>query len=112
MKIEQFRKIAEPFKSTEVYDIFDYKKLQNLIISVTELKPGQNTSGHSHDDSDEVYICLDGYDGQIQVGENLCDFDRDDFIIIPRGSFHKVWNNNEKSTLKFLCIFEKYGDRK
>jgi mannose-6-phosphate isomerase-like protein (cupin superfamily) len=111
MKIEQFRKIAEKFKSNEVYDIFDYKGLQNLMVSVTDLKPMQNTTGHSHDDADEVYVGLEGY-GEIQVADNIFDFNYGDVVVIPRGAFHKVWNKHDTRPLSFICIFEKYGERK
>lgn len=111
MKIKDFKNFAELVRNTEVYQIHDYKGLTNLTVSTTELFAGKSTSGHSHNEADEIYIVLEG-EGMIEINGDKSIFEKGDFFIIPRGAFHKVSNTNESDTLKFLCVFEKYGERK
>ncbi|MFO7872206.1 MAG: cupin domain-containing protein [Candidatus Undinarchaeales archaeon] len=103
--IDTFQEDVECVKSNERYDIHDYKT-DKLIISMTVMKPHQETRGHDHEDVDEVYICTEG-EGKMQVGEEELDFKKGDVITIPLGAFHKVFNPSDKE-LKFLAIFEKY----
>ena len=110
MKIYEYKKKAELIHSTEVYDVFDYRKLQNLSLSLTELHANQKTSGHFHDDADEVYIFISGH-GKIQISEEFLTCEKGDVFIIPRGDFHKVWNESDED-LVFWSIFEKYGKRR
>ena len=102
--IDKFKEAAELVKSSERYEIYDYKT-DHLTISMTVMKPNQETRGHEHEGIDEVYICTAG-EGKIQVGEETFDFKKGDIVTIPSGAFHKVFNTGE--TLEFLAIFEKY----
>ena len=103
--IKDFPKVAELIKSNERYNLYDYK-LDHLVLSMTVLNPEQETRGHSHENIDEIYICIEG-EGKIQVGEEEFDFKPGDMITIPPGDFHKVFNTT-KNKLSFLSIFEKY----
>ncbi|MFA5695884.1 MAG: cupin domain-containing protein [Bacilli bacterium] len=109
MKIDEYKKSALLIRETEVYNVYDYKQLQNLSLSLTELHPDQKTSGHYHDDADEVYIFISGQ-GKLQIAKEFVTCEKGDVFVIPRGAFHKVWNETQED-LKFWSVFEKYGNR-
>ncbi|PIV31838.1 cupin, partial [Candidatus Wolfebacteria bacterium CG02_land_8_20_14_3_00_37_12] len=67
------------------------------------------TTGHSHNDADEVYVFIDG-EGLIERAEQKISVKAGDVILVPAGDFHKVYNKGEK-ILSFWTIFEKYGGR-
>jgi mannose-6-phosphate isomerase-like protein (cupin superfamily) len=77
---------------------------------LTELHGGKETSGHQHDDADEIYTFISGY-GRIELNERSIFCEEGDVFLIPRGTFHKVFNTGYED-LKFWSIFEKYGERK
>jgi mannose-6-phosphate isomerase-like protein (cupin superfamily) len=105
MKLEEFKKKAELTKDNEVYRIYDYK-MERITLSITELKPHQETRGHDHSGVEEVYYFLKGK-GKMQIEKKIIDVEEGDIVPIPDGKFHKVFNPSDKE-LKFFCIFEKY----
>jgi mannose-6-phosphate isomerase-like protein (cupin superfamily) len=107
--VEDFRKVGKIVKQSDVYTVTDVSKLDDLIISKTVLHPGKETSGHSHGEADEVYFFMEGA-GRIQVGREEFTVEKGSIVLIPKGAFHKVFNES-KNDLKFVCVFEKYGDR-
>ena len=108
MKINYFKDTSKLIRSNDIYDVYDYRKLDHLVLSLTELHIGKNTTGHSHD-ADEVYVFISG-NGKIEVGKKTDYCEGGEVFIIPRNSFHKVYNTG-KGKLKFWCIFERYGKR-
>ena len=108
--ISDFTRIAEKIRSTDVYDIYDLKVLKNITASMTILHPGKCTSGHSHENKEEVYLFLEG-SGEMQMGDERFDVKKGDVVLINGGKFHKVFNPNGPRDLKFFCIFEKYESR-
>lgn len=111
MKIEKYKEKAKLIRDNDTYKVYDLYHLQNLSLSLTELNPNKNTSGHSHDDADEVYIFVSGT-GRLQIDDNSEDVEPGDIFTIPRGAFHKVYNTSDKEILTFWSIFEKYENRK
>lgn len=109
MKIETYKKVAKLIRSDDVYNVYDLRLLQNLVLSLTELHPDQQTKGHSHEEADEVYVITSG-NGRIEIGEEGKECEQGEVFIIPRGLFHKMYNTGKKD-LKFWSIFEKYGER-
>lgn len=103
--LKDFKENAELVRSNERYDLYDLK-LEHLTVSMTVMKPQQETTGHSHNDIEEVYLCLEGK-GKIQVGVETFDFSKNDLVVIPVGKFHQVFNQGKKKMV-FLAIFEKY----
>ena len=51
---------GEVVKDNETYVLKDNKTLNNLVLSSTELKPGQQTRGHTHPGQEEVYYFIAG----------------------------------------------------
>lgn len=107
--LDEFRSVGEVVKQDDVYTVLDVRELENLVVSLTTLHPGKETSGHSHGKADEVYFFVKG-NGVMQRGEEKIAVKKDDIVLIPKGSFHKVFNET-KADLVFLSVFEKYGER-
>jgi mannose-6-phosphate isomerase-like protein (cupin superfamily) len=87
----------------ERYTIYDLN-VDELTISMTELKPMQETRGHSHMDASEVYFFVDGI-GRMRIGEQEYDVKKGSVILVPKGEFHKV-SNLDKGKLVFAAVFE------
>lgn len=109
ISLDKFPKVAKLVKSDERYDVYDFK-MENLVVSVTLLHGGKETTGHSHDEADEVYFFAEGR-GEIQLKDKKHKVNKNDIVVIQRGHFHKVFNTTDKD-LVFMCVFEKYGERK
>ncbi len=109
LSIKDFPKHGKIVKKSDIYTVLDVRELENLVVSMTTLHPGKETSGHSHGEADEVYFFVKGI-GVMQKDNEKIAVKKDDIMLIPKGSFHKVFNGT-KADLVFLSVFEKYGDR-
>lgn len=89
------------------YRIHDYD-LDDLTVSLTELKEGQGTRGHSHSSNAEVYFFTGGK-AEMEIGGETFDID-EGVVLIPRGEFHRVQNRSTDSELTFVSVFP--GKRK
>lgn len=107
--IAEFGRAAKLIRSTGVYDVYDLPYLSRLVVSMTILHPGKETSGHSHEDAEEVYLFLEGA-GEMQLDEEMIAVSKGDIVLIPKEQFHKVFNRSN-GDLVLLSVFEKYGDR-
>ena len=87
----------------ERYTIHDLK-VDELTVSLTELKKTQETRGHSHADCSEVYFFTQG-EGKMQVGNRTYHVGQGSVIIVPRSEFHKVINLGEEKLI-FVAVFE------
>lgn len=96
-------------RDSDVYQVKDDERLQNLIVSKTTLNPLKQTSGHSHDGLDEVYVFTGspGQRGEMIVGEERFKVAPGMIILVPQGLFHQVINT-EKTPLEFIAIFQRY----
>jgi mannose-6-phosphate isomerase-like protein (cupin superfamily) len=90
-------------KANEVYTIRDNTTLDTLVVSQTILHVNQCTSGHYHDNTEEVYFFMYGI-GEMVCGDRKFEVSSGSIILIPFGQFHKVWNRGE-SDLVFNCVF-------
>ncbi|MEK7138579.1 MAG: cupin domain-containing protein [Patescibacteria group bacterium] len=109
MDIIQYKERAELIRDNETYKVYDLTMLKDLNLSLTELNPEKETSGHSHKDADEVYVFIDG-NGRIETDEEKIKVKKGDVVTMPGGKFHKVFNEGEK-ILSFWSVFEKYEGR-
>lgn len=96
---------GEVVKDNETYLLKDNKTLNNLVLSSTDLKPGQSTRGHSHPGQEEVYYFISGT-GEMEVGDQRFNVQGSDVVLIPDGAFHRVHNTQKHSTLYFVCVFD------
>jgi len=109
LSVSGFGRAGKVVRQNDVYTVMDVSELKDLVVSMTILHPGKETSGHSHDQADEVYFFVDG-EGSMLIGDKRSGVKNGDIMLIPRGDFHRVFNRS-KHDLKFVCVFEKYGDR-
>lgn len=106
--IGDFTKLAKLVKKDERYEVYDLK-LENLVTSMTILHSDRSTTGHSHENAEEVYLFLQGK-GEIQLDDSREKVEKEDLILIPKGVFHRVFNEGNED-LVFISIFEKYTGR-
>jgi mannose-6-phosphate isomerase-like protein (cupin superfamily) len=109
VNIKEYKKKAELIRDTDVYRVYDLTSLEDINLSLTELHVGKETSGHSHEEQDEVYVFIGGK-GVMENGPIKEPVKKGDVLLIPRGNFHKVYNTGWKP-LRFWSIFEKYEGR-
>ncbi len=95
---------GEVVKDNETYLLKDNKFLNNLVLSSTELKPHQQTTGHLHKGQEEVYFFVSGK-GFMTVDEDEYDVKAGTVVLIPDGAFHRVYNDSDEP-LYFVCVFD------
>lgn len=109
MNIRKYKRLAKLIRDNEIYKVYDLSELKDIEISLTELLPYKSTTGHSHDEVDEVYIFING-EGTMEVGKKTIKVKSGDIVPIKAGAFHRVHNKGGKK-LNFWAIFEKYKGR-
>jgi len=87
-------------KKDDRYEVYDLP-LGEFTFSITHLYPGKATTGHTQEEK-EVYNFIDGH-GQIQIGEDKVKVEPGDIVIIPEGTFHRVFSS--MSHMVFACAF-------
>ncbi len=106
--LNQFTRKARLVKKSDRYEVYDLG-LENLVISMTVLHEDKSTTGHFHNDTEEIHFFVEG-EGEIQLDDKKEDVTGGDIVLIPGGIFHRVFNK-AKGDLTFLCFFEKYQGR-
>jgi mannose-6-phosphate isomerase-like protein (cupin superfamily) len=109
LSVDGFLKVGRTVKKSDVYTVSDVTILEKLTVSLTVLHPGKETGGHSHDGAEEVYNFAEG-SGEMKLGEKRFPVKKGDIVLIHKGLFHKVFNTG-KTDIKFVCVFQKYGER-
>jgi NDP-sugar pyrophosphorylase family protein len=99
---------ARLVKSDERYVVCDKSLSEKLVVSITILHPGKQTTGHSHPGA-EVYFFVEG-EGEIEVDGNRQRVGSKDVVPIRPNQFHRVYNTSDKELI-FVAAFEKYGER-
>lgn len=92
-------------KDNETYVLKDNTTLKNLVLSSTDLKPGQSTRGHKHPGQEEVYYFIHG-SGEMELDDRRFPVIGGDVVLIEDGVFHRVHNMSQSSTLYFVCVFD------
>ena len=95
-------------KNDERYIVCDRAIGGNLVLSITILHAGKQTTGHSHPVG-EVYFFVEG-EGEIETNGNKRRVKEKDVVIIAPDELHRVYNTQDKD-LVFISVFEKYGER-
>ena len=88
--LNEFTKRASLVKKSDRYEVYDLA-LENLALSMTVLHRDKSTTGHSHDDTDEIYLFIEG-NGKIQLDNEIQDIVSGDIVTMPRKVFHRVFN--------------------
>lgn len=106
--LSEFSKKARLVKKSNRYEVYDLA-LESLVLSMTVLHRDKSTTGHSHDDTEEIYLFIEG-EGEIQLDNEKQDVVSGDIVMIPRKVFHRIFNSGS-GDLTFLSFFEKYQGR-
>lgn len=112
----RFEDIGELVRSDERYDLYDASFEDGFTISMTILKPGRETRGHSHENQ-EAYLFLKGRgklllrseDGEEVVHEVDANSKPGQMFLIESNWFHKVINESDEDMI-FVCLFP--GERR
>ena len=80
---------GEVVKDNETYLLKDNTALKNLVVSSTDLKPGQSTRGHKHQGQEEVYYFVLG-SGEMELDDKRFPVVGGDVVLIEDGVFHRV----------------------
>jgi mannose-6-phosphate isomerase-like protein (cupin superfamily) len=107
MELEEFKQMAKLVRDEERYRVYDYP-MNEMIVSLTELNPRNETKGHAHS-VEEIYYFFEG-SGMMRLGETLMRVRSGNVVPIQSNQFHKVFNPSDVC-LKYFCFFGKYGDR-
>jgi mannose-6-phosphate isomerase-like protein (cupin superfamily) len=77
----------------DTYYLIDPKKSpsENLTMGHTIIYPTGKTTGHAHDDMEEVYYILTG-EGKMVVGDDEFPIKAGDAFYVPFGEFHVTYN--------------------
>lgn len=120
MNLQTLELIGSQIRNNAIYNVIDNMDLDDFIVSQTQLHPKQETSGHYHKETDEVYIFTQGrgilrthndIDGKGAGEYHNYTVGRGSIILIPKGWFHQVVNTEQSLDLNFISLFKRYGDR-
>ena len=68
---------------------------KNLTMGYTVVYPTGKTTGHAHDDMEEVYYILTGK-GKMVIGEDEFPVNAGDAFYVPFGAFHVTYNTGNQ----------------
>ena len=102
LTIDEVRSKGRLVADNERYRVRDYD-LDDLTVSLTELKKGQGTRGHAHDSNAEAYF-FPGGKAEMEIGDEKVGID-EGVVLIPKGEFHRVLNLSDDSELEFVSVF-------
>jgi mannose-6-phosphate isomerase-like protein (cupin superfamily) len=90
-------------KDDDRYNVSDIE-FGRITVSRTVLYPLKATSGHSHDDQEEVYFFKEGR-GKMWLDEYDFEVLEGDVVFVEKGTFHKVENTGNAFDLIFDAVF-------
>ena len=99
---------ARLVKSDDRYVVCDKPLGENLVLSITILHAGKQTTGHSHPVA-EVYFFVEG-EGEIELDGKRQRVRGKDVVPIAPNEFHRVYNVSDRDLI-FVSVFERYGER-
>jgi putative monooxygenase len=68
---------------------------EHIVAGLTIFEPGEASSRHNHDASEEVDIIVQGNGTLVDAGDRI-PFKEGDWMFIPTGVFHQHINNGDK----------------
>ena len=104
MKQTTLKELGEVVKNNRTYVVKDDESMETMVVSTTRLFPGKETTGHKHDDQEEVYVFVEG-SGKIIIDDVEHTVEMGNVITIAKGEHHKVINDSDNDEMFFLCVF-------
>jgi mannose-6-phosphate isomerase-like protein (cupin superfamily) len=80
----------------------------NQSIAEATVPPGGETIEHYHRASEEIYRFLSG-SGRMRLGDEVADVRAGDLVVIPPGTRHKLWANEEEPLVVLCCSSPPYS---
>jgi mannose-6-phosphate isomerase-like protein (cupin superfamily) len=81
----------------------------NQSLAEATVPPGGETAEHFHREAEEIYVFIAGA-GRLRVGEEEREVAAGDFVLIPPGTRHKLWNPSAGPLALFCCCSPPYSD--
>ena len=81
----------------------------NQSLAEASLGPGQATSRHIHQKSEEIYYIVSG-SGRIHISGEEAVVGKDDAVIIPPGTDHYIENIDDMELVLLCCSAPAYSD--
>ena len=103
LKCNLYNIFGDVIKDDDRYKVIDNRKLNNLVLSSTDLYAYQSTTGHKHTGQEEVYMFIKG-SGSMELDDHSIDVKADDVVLIEDGMFHRVHASREGCY--FVCVFD------
>jgi quercetin dioxygenase-like cupin family protein len=91
---------GEVVRDTEDCLITDYQ-LEGVTLSVTELREGKATRGHSHKDAECYFFQTDAV---VRLGHKTYEVKTGQMLLVRPGDFHRVYAPPGR-TARFVCFF-------
>lgn len=88
-----------------------YPEVHGLSVGMVIVPPNTEGGMHEHKEAQEIWYVLEGQ-GQMQVGEEICDIASGDLVYGPEKVKHQIINNGSEGDLKALLILCPGGDEK
>lgn len=100
-------KDIEPFitkDGSKIKEIFhpSNSQVKNMSDAEARVEPGKTTKFHYHQNSEEIYVILEG-EGVMEIEEEKRRVKKGDHVLIPPGKRHRI-KNVGKEALIFLCF--------
>ena len=87
----------------------------DMRVNAVALDPGQETTAHSHERQEEVYVALDG--GHVRVNETVHSVEPGGVVRVGPGAVRSVWNRSSGDTQTWVMVgapphgsIEDYGE--
>lgn len=97
----------------DTYYLIDAKKGPSLRITSghTTIYPTGSTTGHSHDDMEEIYYFISG-EGEMVVGDDRYPIKAGDCLYVPPGEYHTTFQKGILPLVIYWVTCKVDGDEK
>jgi mannose-6-phosphate isomerase-like protein (cupin superfamily) len=86
-----------------------WTEASNQSLAEATVPPGGATAEHYHRQTEEIYYFTAG-SGQMKLGEETAAVRAGDCVVIPPGTPHKLWADEDKPLVLLCCCAPAYSD--
>ena len=80
----------------------------NQSLAEAVVAPGKATVAHLHPRAEEIYLFTNG-SGRMRLGEEERPVRAGDCVVIPSGTAHKLWADDQESLILLCCCAPPYS---